>query len=71
MCVALGMEEAAPEPDVDEVKDWFLLRTWVGCPVATVLEPVETAVHIALGGCVTTGAEVYAGGSERVSEWQN
>lgn len=65
------MEEAAPELDVDEVKDWILLSTWVGCPVEIVLEPVETAVHIALGGCVTTTAEVYVGGSERVSGWQN
>lgn len=71
MCVALGMEEGAPELDVDEVKDWILLSTWVGCPAGTALEPVETAVHIALGGCVTTTAEVYAGGSEIVSEWQS
>lgn len=70
MCVALGMEEAA-ELDVDEVKDGILLSTWVGCPVDTALGPVETAVHITLWGCVTTGAEVYAGRSERVSDWEN
>lgn len=70
MCMALGMEEAA-ELDVDEVKDGILLSTWVGWPVDAVLWPVETAVHIALWGCVTTGVEVYAGRSERVSDWQN
>lgn len=67
MCVALGMEEAA-ELGVDEVKDGIPLSTWVDCPVPAVLRPVETAVHTALWGCVTTGAEVYAGRSERVSD---
>lgn len=46
MCVALAIEDIAPELDVDEI----LLSTWVGCPLATVLEAVETDVHIALGG---------------------
>lgn len=50
MCMAHGMEEAAPELDGDEVKGLILLSFWVGCPVQSVLEPVETAVHIALGG---------------------
>lgn len=65
------MEEAAPEPDVDEVKDWILLSACVGVPLPmVVLQPAGTAVHIALGGCVTTRAGVYAGGSETASGWQ-
>ena len=44
---------------------------WIGCPVETGLEAVGTAVLIVLEGCVTTGADMYAGGSERGSEWQN
>lgn len=50
MCVALAIEDTAPELGADEAEDWILLSTWVGCPLAAALEPVETDVHIALGG---------------------
>ena len=63
--MALGTEEAFPELDVYIVKDLILLSTWFDAEV----EPVGVAVHITLGGCVITGAEVYAGGSEWFSEW--
>lgn len=57
-----GIEDAPPQ-DTDAVKDWILLRTWLGW-----LLPGETGVHGALRGWETTAEEAYAGGSGGHSE---
>lgn len=67
--MVLGMEEA-PQ-DMDDVKDWILLSTWLGWLSEMELEPVETGVRDALRGWETTAEEEYVGGSGGLSERQN